>query len=165
MKHFISAFALSIIAVFANAQTPSDESIRSLLALTKAESLLNDMYAAMEPAMRQGMDLAASGKELTPEQKKVMDRFSHRIGEVMRTEMGWEKIEPFLIRIHRETFKQSEVDGLIEFYSSPVGRSYISKMPGVTQKTVMETQKLMQQAMPKIQAATLELAREFKTAK
>lgn len=127
--------------------------------------MLNGMYAAMEPAMRQGMTQATAGREPTPEQKRIMDRFSQRFSDLMRTELSWAKLEPTQIRIYRESFEQSEIDGLIEFYRSPVGQSFINKMPVVTQKAMTEMQIYMQQVTPKMQVFMQEMASEVKSAK
>jgi hypothetical protein len=53
----------------------------------------------------------------------------------------------------------------IAFYRSPVGRSFTSKMPVVSQKAMMEMQQLTQQFMPKLQAAMQELIKEVQSAK
>ncbi len=127
--------------------------------------MVNGMYAALEPAMRQGMAQATGGKEPTQEQKRIMDRFAQRMSELMRSELSWAKMEPMQIRIYRESFEQTEVDGLIEFYRSPIGQSFLSKMPVVTQKAMAEMQVYMQQVLPKMQSAMQEMSTEVKSAK
>jgi hypothetical protein len=165
MKNPIAIFVLSVASISAIAATPTDESIRTLFTVMKADSMLNNIYAAMEPAMRQGMAQATAGKEPTPEQKRIMDRFSQRFSDLMRTELSWAKLEPVQIRIYRESFEQSEIDGLIEFYRSPVGQSFINKMPVATQKAIAEVQTYMQQVMPKMQVLMQEMVSEVKSAK
>lgn len=165
MKNLLAVFVLSVASMSAIAATPTDESIRTLFTEMKAESMLNGMYAAMEPAMRQGMAQATDGREPTPEQKRILDRFSQRFSDLMRTELSWAKLEPIQIRIYRESFEQSEIDGLIEFYRSPAGQSLINKMPTVTQKAMTEMQVYMQQVMPKLQAEMQEMVSEVKSVK
>lgn len=36
------------------------------------------------------------------------------------------------LRIQRESFDQVEIDGLIQFYRSPIGQSLVRKIPVVT---------------------------------
>ncbi len=127
--------------------------------------MLNGVYAALEPAMLDGIAQATAGREPTPEQKRIMDRFSHRFSDLMRTELSWAKMEPTQIRIYRESFEQSEIDGLIEFYRSPAGKGFINKMPVVTRKAMTETQIHMQQVMPKIRVITQDMVKELKSAK
>jgi uncharacterized protein len=164
------AFLLSLSLLFSisatcQAATPSDASIRTLFAEMKAESITDGMYAQFEPMMRQAITQATAGKEPTPQQQKLVELYPKRMGELMRTELSWAKMEPVQLKIYRESFDQSEIDGLIEFYRSPAGRSYTSKMPAVTQRTMVEMQAFMLQVMPKLQAAMLEMIRDIQAAK
>ena len=165
MKNLFAALSLSFVALSSIAASPTDESIRTLFSVMKAESIVDGMYAAMEPAMRQGMAQATGGREPTLEQKKIMDRFPQKMSELMRTELSWSKLEPIQIKIYRESFEQAEIDGLIDFYRSPIGQSFIAKMPIVTQKAMAEMQNYMQQVMPKVQAAMQELIIEVRSVK
>jgi uncharacterized protein len=165
MKNFLAALSLSLITLSAGAAPPTDESIRTLFSAMNAESIVNGIYAAIEPMMKQGMAQATAGQEPTPKQKMIMDRFSQRVGELMRTELSWKKLEPIQIRIYRESFDQAEIDGLIVFYRSPIGKSFISKMPVVTQKATAEMQIYMQQVVPKMQAAMQEMISEVNSVK
>ena len=165
MKTHLAALALSLVALTSSAAPPTDDSIRTLFAVMKVESMVNGMYAAIEPAMRQGMAQATDGKEPTAKQKAILDRHARRMGELIRTELSWAKMEPMQIRIYRESFDQAEIDGLIQFYRSPVGQSFVSKMPVVTQKAMAEMQVYMQQVMPKMQAAMQEMTAEVKSMK
>lgn len=164
MKKTFTSIALSLSALVCCAAPASDESIRTLFAVMKAEALMESIYASVEPALRQSMAQAAQGKVLSDEQKKVMDRAPQRMSEVMRNELSWKKMEPMQIAIYRETFDQSEIDGLIDFYKTPVGQSYVNKMPVVTQKAMTAMQVQMQQVFPKIKAAMDELLAEAKLA-
>ena len=69
------------------------------------------------------------------------------------------------LRIQRESFDQVEIDGLIQFYRSPIGQSLVRKIPVVTQKAIAEMQIYMQQFMPKTQAAKQEISAEVKSLK
>ncbi|WP_431307733.1 DUF2059 domain-containing protein [Agaribacter marinus] len=42
----------------------------------------------------------------------------------------------------------AEIAALIEFYESPVGRSYIEKIPAITQESMAIGQQIAMQAMP-----------------
>jgi hypothetical protein len=165
MKNLLASLLALFFVLPSNAAPPSDESIRTLFSVMKAESMVNGMYAALEPAMHQTMAQATAGKELTQEQRGIMDRFAQRMSELMRNELSWAKMEPVQIRIYRESFEQAEIDGLIEFYRGPIGQSFLSKMPLVTQKVMAEMQIYMQQMMPKIEAAMQEMATEVNLAK
>ena len=69
-------------------------------------------------------------------------------------------LKPKIAGIYRETFSQEELDGLIAFYESPVGRAYIAKMPVAMAKTMAMSQQQMQSLMPRLKAIADEARRE-----
>lgn len=161
-RHTLASLALAGFAATAAAAPPTDESLRTLFAVSKAEAVLDSMYAALEPAMRQGMAQAAQGQTLSAEQQRVLERAPQRLAAVLRTELSWDKMLPTQMAIFRESFDQAEVDGLIAFYKSPVGQSFVNKMPAVQQKAMTAVQGHMQQVLPRIKAAMDEVLAEAK---
>ena len=160
-----NTFAILTFTVFAStgwAAPPTDESLVALFRVMRAEALLDTVYATIEPAMRQAMAQAAQGKTLTDEQRKVMELAPQRLGAVMRAELSWERLQPMQIAIYRESFEQGEVDELIEFYKSPLGQKFVSKMPVVTQKAMVAMQAYMRQVMPKLEEAMKQVLSEAK---
>jgi uncharacterized protein len=164
MHKFISLIALSVCSMASSAAPATEESIKTLFKVMKAEALLDSVYANIEPAMRQAMAQAAEGKALSEEQRRIMDRAPQRMSELLRSELSWAKMEPIQIPIYQETFEQAEIDGLISFYKSPLGQSFVNKMPTVTQKGMVAMQGYMQQVMPRIKAGMEEILKEAKLA-
>jgi hypothetical protein len=105
-----------------------------------------------------------AGQVLSDEQKRVLELAPQRISAVMRAELSWDKMLPIQMAIYRESFDQAEVDGLTEFYRSPIGQSFINKMPVVTQKAMVATQAYLQQVIPKLKAAMDQVLSEAKIA-
>lgn len=164
MKKLFAFMALSAFTSLSFAAPPSDESIKTLFKLMKTESMIDSVYANIEPAMRKSMDLAVQGKNLSAEQRKIISLAPQRLSQVLRSEMTWEKMEPLQIGIYRESYDQSEIDGLIEFYKTPVGQSFINKMPVVMQKSMTTSQAMMQDIMPKLYRAMEQVMAEAKLA-
>jgi uncharacterized protein len=162
MRSLLTSLVLCLASQLAAAATPSDESILELLKVTKAESMLDSAYAAVEPMMRRGMMQATAGKTPTAEQKRLLELAPERLGRLLREELSYEKLMPHLLQIYRESFDQAEITGLIEFYRSPLGQSFVSKMPVVMQKSMTATQTMIQQLAPKLQAAAAEIIAEAK---
>jgi hypothetical protein len=78
--------------------------------------------------------------------------------------MSWEKYEPDMLSIYRESFTQAEVNELIAFYQSAVGRNFASKSPQIAQKSMAVVQVRMQQVIPKMQALVSEILTEVRAA-
>ena len=69
MKTFIAFIVLAFSSLASTAAPASDESIKTLFRVMKAESMLDSVYAVIEPAMRQGIAQAVDGKTLSEEHK------------------------------------------------------------------------------------------------
>lgn len=161
MKQTLAAAALCCaMGLSAHAAPPSDASIATLLSVTQSDKMLETMYANMEQMIRQGMQQATVGKTLSAEQKRAMELAPARLAKVMREEITWASMEPMIVKVYRESFDQTEVDGLIAFYQSPVGQSYVSKMPLVMQRSMEASQAQLQAFMPKLQQAMAQVMKE-----
>ena len=69
----------------------------------------------------------------------------------MRSELNWQSLKPIYRAVYKDSFTQAEVDGMIQFYKTPVGQATIQKMPLVMQKSIQLTQERMQAMAPKIE--------------
>jgi hypothetical protein len=145
--------ALITVAASAFAAPPSTQSVEALLALSQAEKVLDVVYAGMEQNIRQGMQMAIGDRKLTAEQQRVMQEAPPKLAKILREELNWEKLKPMLISVYTESFDQEDVDGLIQFYKSPVGQRFIAKQPVVAQKSSAATQQLLVTMMPRLQAS------------
>lgn len=146
----------------AHAAPPSEASVLKLLEAAQSHKMLDNMYANLDQTMRQSLQAVVSGKILTPEQKRVIDMAPARLATVMRKEMTWDSLRPAVIQIYRDTFDQTEIDGLIAFYESPTGKAFVAKTPLVMQRSMVATQEQMKALVPKLQAEMKEVMREAK---
>jgi uncharacterized protein len=157
MKKLLVSIAVMLAPVLCKATPPTDESIMRLFHAMKAESMIDGMYAGLEPTIRQSIAQAMAGGNLTEQQKIVLSRVPERMSEVLRIELRWEKMLPMMLGIYRSSYDQAEIDGLIVFYTSPIGQSYVSKMPKVMQETTVATQQYMLAVYPRLRAAMNQL--------
>lgn len=153
MRKLLTIATIVFVTANAYALPASPESVETLLAITKTESLLDSMYANLEQVMRQGMSQSVQGKTLDPEQQRILDAMPGKFMVLARQELSWEKLKPLYVQLYRDTFEQDEVDGLIEFYKSPAGHALVAKMPVLMQKMMVLTQSQFQSLLPKVMAA------------
>ena len=144
----------------ARAEPASTSSVETLLALTKAERLLDAVYASMESSIGQGMRAATAGRSVTPEQQRVLDAAPARMAAVMRSELRWEVLKPLIVKVYVDTFDQDEVDGLNAFFRTPVGQRFADKQPLVAQRSAVAMQSVMAALIPRMQAAMQSLLQE-----
>lgn len=163
MKQTLAAALLACsLALSAHAAPPSDASITELLTITQTNRMLDQMHANLEQSIRQGMRAAAGNRTLTPEQSRILELAPARLAGLVRQEMTWAKLEPTVIQIYRETYTQTEVDGMIAFYKSPVGQASVTKVPQVMRRSLEASQKQMQAFLPKLQEAMKQVIEEAK---
>jgi uncharacterized protein len=160
----LTAFLVSalLVSTSAHAGPASEESIDALLVATKAESLVDGMYANVEQFMRQATAAATQGKPVSEEQQRVLDAIPAKFSKVMREEMSWANMRPLYVQIYQESFSQEEIDALIAFYQSPAGQAFVAKMPVVMQKSMNIMQSRIGPLMEKMQAAMQEAVAEAK---
>ena len=110
-----------------------------------------EVMKQMIPAQIKGMGV--SEEESSDE---AMDAMEGAMDLIMK-EISWENLKDDYISIYEETFTEEELRGLITFYKSPVGRSFIEKQPDLMKRTMMISQKQMMELVPKIQELTREM--------
>ena len=162
MKQTLAALVLAFSTQLAFAAEPSDASIERLLTLTKAEAMMDSVYANLEQNMRQSMTAAAAGKPLSEEQRRVLDSAPRKFAEVMRQELNWSQLKPMYIQIYKESFDQDDIDGLNDFYASKAGQAYVNKMPIAMQRSMAVVQQRMLPLVGKMAEAMKAAAAEAK---
>jgi hypothetical protein len=163
-----STFLLLAVLTFSlstRAAPPSDQSINQLLQLTKVDQHMDSVFTQMEGAMKTSLQQATKGKPLSADEQAVLDRQQAKMAGIMKEELSWEKMKDLYVQAYRETFSQEEIDGLIAFYQTPVGQSFVSKQPELMKRTMTILQQRMAPMMQRIQKMSEETALELQKAK
>jgi hypothetical protein len=137
-------FLLSCSTAFA--APASDATIEKLLAVTKIEKLAQGIQNQVEAQVNASMQQALRGKQPNAKQQVAIDHMHTRMNALVHDMLSWERLEPLYIRLYKETFTEEEVAGMLAFYQTPAGQAVINKMPLLTQKTMLEMQKMTMMA-------------------
>ena len=167
IKQHCLSFLFSAFIFIGNvqAQTPSAESLETLLALTETEKTVTNMHQQIDDLIRQSMEQALQGHHVTPEDRITLDEMLVRVTAVYKDELSWEKMKSMSKQIYAESFNQPEIDGLISFYQSPSGRAFVAKMPIVMQKSVQLMQERVGPLLLKMQDSITTTVREIEAEK
>lgn len=149
----------------AHGNVPSAGSIKELLAVTEAHKLVDGTMSQMEALMQNAFRDATKGQPPSPETQKMVDQSRSEMMAIMRDELAWDKLEPIYIQIYEQSLTQEEVNGMVAFYKTPLGRAVIKKMPVVVQTTMTEMQKRMGPMMQRMQQKQRELLTQIETDK
>lgn len=131
-----------------------------LLQTMQVDKALNQSFDAMKEMQKQAVMKLAKN----PESQALALEAQDKMMDLMKKEMSWENLKPDFEKLYAETYSAEELDGLLKFYQSPLGKKFIEKQPEMQRKTMLMMQQLMMRIMPKIQALTLELQQKAKAA-
>jgi uncharacterized protein len=140
MKQILGlTLAILVTGLLLNAQEPTKEAkIDRILALTKAESLTDQVFAQMKALMASMMP-----PDATEKQRARAQELDAKLLDLVKSRMGWDKMRPEYVRMYSETFSDGEIDGMLTFYQSPAGRAMLEKMPLLISKSMALAQSRM----------------------
>ncbi len=150
-----ATLALLSINVFGQQQSHTDAA-KQLLDLMNADQSIEQAYGQMYSQLS-GM---AEQLGITEDQRPMFESYLERMVVVMKEELSWERMEPFVIDAYVSVYSEEELKGLSEFYASPIGQKFVAKMPELMQATMEMTQKMMGELIPRITEIQQELMAE-----
>jgi hypothetical protein len=132
---------------FAQETTPEREAAERLVELFQLDKTFE---ATMEQVTQASLEMIDS-MEGDEEAKAAAKAGMQESFGVVFEEFSWDRIKPLFTDIYAEVFTVEELEGLIEFYESPIGQKFIAKQPELAAASMRHMQGLMQDIMPKIQ--------------
>ncbi|ABG41360.1 hypothetical protein Patl_2850 [Paraglaciecola sp. T6c] len=162
MKVRILLLTLLCIIFGAQAETKaSRESVEKLMLLTDVSKIMDAMQGQVS-AMFNNM---ATQMNISEPERPAFEKYMGKIDQLLKEKMTWEQFKEPMINVYLTHFNQHEIDGLIEFYKSDVGKSMTQKMPLVMQDSMMAGQQAMRSLMPEIQAIAQDMQSEIQQAR
>jgi uncharacterized protein len=148
----------------ATSPAPSAASVQELIADSGMKALLEKMTTQYQTTLKTSMHKAVEGKNLNADQQKIEDDAETKALEIFGHMMSWDTLGPIVVDVYSSTFTQDEVNGLIKFYTSPVGKSWIAKQPVVMEKTVAQVQLKAQDMMPELKQLQIDTVQQLRAA-
>lgn len=151
----------STVAVSAPA---SENSIKELMSVTQMQKLLDGVRAQVDSEFNNAIKQALKGETPSHSQQQAIDNMKDRMSALIQGELTWEKLEPMYVSLYKESFSEEEVAGMLSFYKTPAGQAVIYKLPVLTQKTMLEIQKIISGVTPQMQKIQKDFLAEMKAA-
>ncbi len=120
------------------------ELIRSMKFEEMIKKSIDQQKEAMADMTRQMLGDQAS-EEMIAMQMRAMEAFNEA--------MDWDGFQEDMTRVYEETFSSEEIQGLLNFYSTPAGRAYVDKQPELARRTMQVMQPRIMKAMPRMHQA------------
>ena len=148
------------ILLFAPALMLADEASKA--AKIEELCLITHMDRLSQQVMDQATPMIKSQMGSVPaDQRAAVDELADKITTLIANRLSWDNLKPAFVKLYADTYTEEEVDGMIAFYKTPVGRAMLEKMPGVMQKAMAIGQDLMGDLLPEIQRSIAEIRRKY----
>jgi len=145
-KYFLLAALLVCPVAYAQdagPEQPSEESVRELIRVTDMRNMTDSMMDQTMQSTTAAVNEMLKDSGMTAQDRADMDTFVGQANEAARRDLGWDKLEPYYVKVFRMSFSQKEVDDLTAFYKTPSGQALLHKMPKVIQTSFAEMKDLM----------------------
>jgi hypothetical protein len=151
----IAVLLLGAAAASAEPSAPQRALAAKLLDAMQVERTMEQQFDAMRKTQAEAMQQMLAG-QASPEAKQRMQKGFATITDMIKKELNWTAIKPQFVDLYASTFTADELNGLVGFYESPVGRAYVAKSPELMQRTMEVTSNRMEALMPRIQKILME---------
>ena len=135
----------------------SKKSVEKLMELTEVSKMMDAMQGQISN-MFNGM---SKQMNISEKERPAFDQYMKKVGDLLAKDMNWDVFKEPMIEIYTKHFTEEEVKGLISFYQSNLGKSMTKKMPLIMQDSMLVSQELMKNFMPKIQALAIEMKNDI----
>ena len=150
---------LCLQAAHADAASKARKVSELLLAMHLDETT-NRLEQAEEARMDAMSRQQLAGVTLDPDQQKSYNEFRQKIVSLLRSSATWKALEPDFVKLYSDAYTEDEIDGILAFYRTPVGRKMLAKTPALTEQSIAVSQRRMAELTPKIQALVDQFQRE-----
>jgi len=156
----ILAFAMVIPSMAADTSEANTKAIE----LMKLLEIRKNIDASMAQIMAFS-DQMIDSQNLDPEVAALAKKSSKGSMEATIEAMQNMEWEAMFADIYSNVFSAEEIQGLIDFYETPLGKKLLEKQPELMAATMQKMQGEMSKFMPKIQAAAMKAVQEAKAEK
>lgn len=121
-----------------------------LLALTHARNLAVPVYAQVQQMFAQRFN--ERQKPANKASVAVLERYQAKANALLDQAIGWERLQPSLVALYRQAFSDAELQAMVDFYESPVGRKMLRKLPDLNRRSAQLTQSRLENVAPEVTA-------------
>jgi hypothetical protein len=156
------ALVLSLLSGCAKTQKDSPENRRALAALIvdaqMPDKQWKDTREQIERMMTQSYAQVPGSAQVSPEVHQQMEAMSKRALAIVDKHLTLEKVRGGMIDAYSSTFSAGELNGLLQFYKSSVGRELAAKQSELTRHMLESTQSMIRDMAPDLQAEAATVA-------
>ena len=142
--------------VFADAASHA-ASAETFLKLAHADKLGTPVYMQVQQMFAQRFEQTKA-----PAAKKaLLETYQAKANTALDKAIGWDKLKPDMVKLYTANFSESELNDLVKFYQSPLGKKVLEKMPQLTQQSAQMTQAKLESAVPVVNKLLEDMTNEL----
>ena len=163
MKSILLAISVLLasytLPVWAEDAPASEASVREMLRITQAEQDYQDSMVQVQTHVLRLLEerMTTMPAKINTERLRA---FQANLAATLLEESSWDKMEQDYIHLYQHTFSQTEVDGMLTFYQSDIGRALVAKTPQLTRKSMEMATERLKQALPRVEVLINAFMRE-----
>ena len=164
MRYVSIILLLFFLSFPVNSNANQDDSnilAEKFLVVTKQKDQNRKLLDMLKTQISQQINKHSKAKNLNENKRKLLEKYSHKMTNILVEELSWEKIKGNHVKIIKSIYSDEELRSLIQFFKSELGQLYINKQQIAMQKLGESSQIFMQNVMRRIQALEQEMKSEF----
>jgi hypothetical protein len=165
VRSLLLVLAMAVAAAVAPARA-DDEQVRmdvaiELMAQLDMDQLMSSMKGQIETMISGQLEQMASCEAMRP----ALEAYSRDAGALIAESFSSTDFMPEVARLYVDVFDRSELEDLLDFYRSPLGRKVLAKMPELMQGSMAIAEQQMAAVMPRIEELALRLGEQVAAAR
>lgn len=157
----VLAGGLSLVLSSLVANAASDAATASaeqLLELTGADRMTVPVHAQVRQMFAQRFaEAGGQGREA------VLESYQARADALLERAVGWERLRPELVTLYAGAFSEAELEQLVAFYRSPLGRKMLERLPELNMRSAQLTQARIEAVAPEVNQLLAEMAAQLQS--
>ncbi|MGD9330139.1 MAG: DUF2059 domain-containing protein [Desulfobacterales bacterium] len=159
---FICLFVVFVTIGGANTeQIDANTLAEKYLIVTKQRQMNEKMLEMVQIQMSQNIDSAIREQNPKDAQRDLAKRYASEMSNVIIDELKWEKIKYSYIEVVREIYSDEELQELIKFFQTDLGKLYIEKDQSMKMKLGKVSQSYMKRLMLRIRQLEAKMEAEL----
>ena len=164
MRYITIILMLFFLSVSLNSnanQDGSDILAEKFLVVTRQKEQNSKLLDILKAQMSVPIKRLSKAENLNENQRKLLEKYSHKMTNILIEELTWEKIKGNHLKIIKSIYSDEELASLIQFFESELGKLYINKQQIAMQKLGESSQMVMQNIERRIGALQQEMKAEL----
>lgn len=162
-KLLVLSFCIAAAVPVAHADDASHRAkVEEMLRLSRTDANLHDQLTNLQSRVGQLAKQQFNLPSPTAEQAASISEYQTKVQALTAQEVGWDQLRPLIVQMYADSFTDADLDGIIAFYKSPAGQSFVAKIPQAEGKTASTVQDRIKELQPKLATLTQSYAEKMK---